>query len=154
VQRRGVSASAERRAGSAGSLKVYPRESSITRAIMQFLRSLPDCHAVKTWGGPISAGLPDILGCWRGRAFALEVKRPGGKLTPRQAAGLDTWRRAGAIAAVVRSVDDARAALGVPPAGDGAERPRASGGAYGAQPSPNQQGSGRGRRMGLGSTGG
>jgi VRR-NUC domain-containing protein len=47
------------------------------------------------------------------RFVALEVKTDIGRLKPEQAAFLEAVRRAGGIAACVRSVAEARAALGV-----------------------------------------
>lgn len=57
-----------------------------------------------------SADLVGILGP-QGRLFCLEVKAPRGRLQPHQAAWLDVVRRFGGFAAVVRSVDDALAAV-------------------------------------------
>ena len=54
------------------------------------------------------AGWPDIIGVFRGRALALEVKRPGGKATKLQLATLDKWKAAGALAGVVTSIEEAR----------------------------------------------
>ena len=52
-------------------------------------------------------GCPDILGQLPGgRLLALEVKRPSGRVRPEQEAFLDKVRTGGAVAAVVRSVDD------------------------------------------------
>lgn len=52
-------------------------------------------------------GCPDILGQLPGgRLLALEVKRPSGRVRPEQAAFLAKARDGGAVAAVVRSVDD------------------------------------------------
>src|SRR5262249_53998328 len=50
-------------------------------------------------------GLSDILGVLRpaGRLLAVEVKRPGQKPTPEQAAFLDLIRACGGLAIVVRS---------------------------------------------------
>lgn len=68
-------------------------------------------------GRPVHAGLPvgfsDLFGHRKGdaRAFYLEVKTPTGRATPQQLAFIQAMDRRGAIAAVVRSVDEARAAL-------------------------------------------
>ena len=68
-------------------------------------------------GRPVTTGLPsgfsDLFGNRAGdaRAFYLEVKRPTGCSTPKQLAFLAAMRARGAIAEVVRSVEDARAAL-------------------------------------------
>ena len=62
-------------------------------------------------------GLPpwfsDLAGHRAGdaRAFYLEVKQPGGRVTPQQILFLDAMKQRGAIAAVVRSVEDSLQAL-------------------------------------------
>lgn len=56
-----------------------------------------------------TAGVPDILGCYRGIFVAMEVKRPGGDSpTPLQQEQINSIRRDGrGIAIVVQSVDEA-----------------------------------------------
>lgn len=60
------------------------------------------------------AGVPDIVGCYQGRMFALEVKAPGGKhpVTPIQKYEMQKMANAGARVAVIESVEDALAVLG------------------------------------------
>jgi hypothetical protein len=50
--------------------------------ICKFLFRFPDIWFVRntTWGYGKS-GLPDIIGCYRTRLFAIEVKRPGAEPT-------------------------------------------------------------------------
>lgn len=68
-------------------------------------------------GRPVSTGLPagfsDLFGHRAGdaRAFYLEVKTPTGRATAQQLAFVAAMQKRGALAAVVRSVDEARAAL-------------------------------------------
>ena len=68
-------------------------------------------------GRPVHAGLPvgftDLFGHRAGdaRAFYLEVKTPTGRPTAQQLAFVAAMQKRGALAAVVRSVDEARAAL-------------------------------------------
>lgn len=85
-----------------------PLEKSITAGILRYLNSLPGCYACKVHGGPYMAGWPDIVGCYQGRALALEVKRPGNRATKLQLAVLRKWREAGAVAGVVTSVEDVK----------------------------------------------
>ena len=93
-------------------------ERSITDRILTDLRRRPNTWAVKIGAGPYQqAGLPDILACTGGLLVALEVKRPGRKATPLQAATLAAIRRAGGIVAVVTSVAEVVAIL------DGAAAP-------------------------------
>ncbi len=96
------------------------RESALVSAIVETLRATPGLVVRKrhgtAWG---FAGDPDLTGCYLGRHFELEVKTPAGVLTRLQEARLAEWARAGAITAVVRSVSDALAALGI---GEGSQR--------------------------------
>ena len=90
------------------------RESALVAAIVEALRAAPGLVIRKrhgtAWG---FAGDPDLTGCYLGRHFELEVKTPTGALTRLQEARLAEWSRAGAITAVVRSVDEALTALGI-----------------------------------------
>ena len=87
-------------------------ERAIVKAILAYLNSLPGCLARKRWGGGMGvAGDPAIDACLRGRSVQLEVKRPGEKPTPLQVKRREEWRQAGAIVAVVVSVDDAKSLL-------------------------------------------
>jgi Holliday junction resolvase len=59
-------------------------------------------------GGAFSEkGSSDILGIWRGRFLALEVKSRRGTLRPEQKLFIEEMQRLGAIAGVVRSLQDA-----------------------------------------------
>ncbi len=72
-------------------------------------------HFVKYWGGPMSkVGVADLVGCFRGKAVAIEIKRPGGKVTEAQEKFLRRWNEAGGIAFVARSVDEVIEQLGLP----------------------------------------
>lgn len=51
-------------------------------------------------------GVSDILGIWRGRFLAIEVKSPKGKLTEAQSAFLLDVQRHGGIAFCARSLND------------------------------------------------
>ena len=51
-------------------------------------------------------GVSDILGVYKGKAFALEVKSKKGKLSPDQVLFLQDWVANGGVGAVVRSVED------------------------------------------------
>ena len=58
------------------------------------------------------AGFPDILLCLGGRFIGVEVKLPGGKISPIQAITHDAIREAGGIAHVVHSLEECMAAFG------------------------------------------
>jgi hypothetical protein len=83
-------------------------EKHIVKDILDWLNSHPVCFAAKIHQNQFSKGLPDIIGTMTGRTLALEVKRPGRKATKLQAAVLRKFEDAGAITAVVTSVDDVR----------------------------------------------
>jgi len=88
-------------------------EAAIVKAILRYLNSLPCCLARKRWGGGMGvAGEPDIDACLRGLSLQLEVKRPGEKATPLQLKRLEQWRQAGALTAVVTSVEEVKTLLG------------------------------------------
>jgi hypothetical protein len=87
-------------------------ERAIVKAILAYLNGLPGCLARKRWGGGMGvAGDPDIDACVRGRSVQLEVKRSGERPTPLQLKRLDEWRQAGALVAVVSSVEDVKSLL-------------------------------------------
>lgn len=69
---------------------------------------------VKKAAGPHSpVGMSDLIGCYRGRALAWEVKMPRQSydVTEKQQHTLDEWEAAGACVGVVRSPEDAHALL-------------------------------------------
>lgn len=78
-------------------------EASIVTTILRHLKKVPEGFVWKTHGGPMRAGMPDILFVYGGRLYAFEVKRPGGKATARQLNTLEQLRKAGAVAEVVYS---------------------------------------------------
>ena len=60
-------------------------ERDIVAAILRQLKKTPLCFAWKTHGGMYgTAGIPDVIICYRGRFVAFEVKTPSGKLTKLQ----------------------------------------------------------------------
>jgi hypothetical protein len=89
-----------------------PLEKAIVVAVLRFLNRLPGCVARKRWGtGMGIAGDPDISGCIYGRHFEFEVKRPGEIPSPLQCKRMEEWRGAGAVVAVVTSVEETREVL-------------------------------------------
>jgi len=62
----------------------------------------------KHWQGPMSypKGISDILGVYKGRFLAIEVKRPGGRVSPEQRAFIERINDEGGIGFVAYSVDD------------------------------------------------
>jgi len=120
------------RIGSKEGFAVPKSEKQIVQDIVGFLNGLERCRAVKNHGSVYSvAGRPDIDACFRGRHLALEVKRPGARpalpkgeamridnalhrawiskgATRKQVHELERWRKAGALADVVTSVEEVR----------------------------------------------
>lgn len=90
------------------------KESTISTAVVKYLRGLANGHARKVHGDPYSAkGEPDVDAVVAGRAVKLEVKRPETRrnVSAHQRLALDRWAKAGAIVAVVTSVAEARAVM-------------------------------------------
>lgn len=86
-------------------------ESTITNNILKYLNyEVKDCVAEKVAGNAFQKDRPDINGCWKGRAFRIEVKSPdhGNKPTKGQLLNLKKWEKAGAISFVAYSVEDVR----------------------------------------------
>ena len=71
------------------------RESNLQSRIYEALNANPGCKAVITHG--LESGTPDILGCYRGRLFAIEVKTAGSPLTTIQRHRMRQWEKAGAF---------------------------------------------------------
>lgn len=91
-----------------------PLERAITDKITAWLRELgPRCWFIKVHGSSYQlTGVPDIIGVFGGRFFALEVKRPKhGRLTVLQAVVMRKIREAGGLVREVRSLEEAMAAL-------------------------------------------
>lgn len=82
------------------------KESVITAKILKYLNGLLGCYARKVPGGYFSSGWPDIVGCYAGRSFLIEVKRPGEKTTKLQDEELKRWGTAKARTLVAYSVED------------------------------------------------
>ena len=63
------------------------KESDIVRAILKYLKSVPGCFAWKEHGGMYgTAGIPDVICCYRGRFYGFEVKTETGEPTELQKA--------------------------------------------------------------------
>lgn len=83
------------------------RESSLRRQVVLRLRAHGWLAVVQHGGVYSQVGVADILGCAWGTFFALEIKTPEGELTPAQRQFLRRVRRAGGIAGVARTPDEA-----------------------------------------------
>ncbi len=103
-------------------------EDAIQRAVFQHLRARagPGVFAFHPANGgyrkPVEAaimkglgvvaGVPDVIVIHAGRCYALEIKAPGGRATPKQLAAIAALREAGAFTAVAEGLDRALAVLG------------------------------------------
>jgi hypothetical protein len=86
-------------------------EASLTAKIRGYLNELDDSFFYKAKGDPRQRkGLPDLIGCYRGRFVGLEVKLPRNSrgLTKYQEETLLKIKRAGGVAYVVRSLADVK----------------------------------------------
>ena len=73
-----------KRSGKVSRAKATARESSLVERITARLRRTPYTYVRNIHGGIYQAGLPDLVGCHRGRFFAIECKRNGQRPTPLQ----------------------------------------------------------------------
>lgn len=98
-----------------------PLEKQIQNDILEYLNSLPHCKAWQTQSGAIfdptrktfrkppkwaPVGVADIIGIWHGYFLAIEVKRPGGRLSSHQQQWLLDMAEKGALAMVAFSAGD------------------------------------------------
>ena len=84
-------------------------EKDIVKAILAYLKTVPHCFAWKEHGGMYgTAGIPDIIACIDGSFYAFEVKNETGKPTKLQKITLSRLNRCGAVATVVRSVEEVK----------------------------------------------
>ena len=83
-------------------------EKRIEHQIRQYLDSIGAWH-IKTHGNMFSrAGTPDIIAVVKGKFVAIEVKRPGGVVSPLQAANIELIKKAGGIAFVAYSLEETK----------------------------------------------
>ena len=85
------------------------KEKSIENKIKQYLKTVEDLYFFKEHGGLYgTAGVPDLICCYKGRFIALEVKAPDGKPTALQDATIRRITGAGGIARIVRSLEEVK----------------------------------------------
>jgi hypothetical protein len=88
------------------------REKDIVAAIMRYLKSVPNCFAFKEHGGMYgTAGLPDIICCYRGRFIGFEVKTSSGRLSKLQEITIAKIKDAMGEAFKVTSVEEVKGIL-------------------------------------------
>lgn len=81
------------------------RENSFQESVLRYLNSIPGCIAENVSGDASQSGRPDINGCYKGRAFKLELKQPDNKYgaSLKQNIELRRWRNAGCVVGVIYS---------------------------------------------------
>lgn len=83
-------------------------EKRIEKAIQRYLDSIGAYH-IKNHGSIYSrAGTPDITASINGRFVAIEVKQPGGRVTPLQAAHIELIKQSGGVAFVAYSLEETK----------------------------------------------
>jgi len=88
-------------------------EALLTKSIRQLLNSV-GIFAWKEWGGPMSTpGVPDIIGCFKGRLIGIEIKSEKGVVSESQKEFIENINRAGGLAFVARSLEDVIEGLGL-----------------------------------------
>ena len=84
-------------------------EKDIVESIRRYLKSVKDLFFWKEHGGIYgTAGIPDIIVCYKGRFIAFEVKQPGRKPTLLQQQVINEIIRCGGYAAKVDSVSQVK----------------------------------------------
>ena len=107
--------------------KAVPLEREIQRSIVAYLWAIgatvvrvnsgcvvfpaSEGQARRALHGNLTPGCSDLLCCLASRFIAIEVKRPGGRLTEKQANFLADVQRSGGLGIVVVSVADLEAKL-------------------------------------------
>jgi len=84
-----------------------PKEAVIQRQIIKHLRGM-GAWVFNVHGSPFQqVGVPDLLVGYQGRFYAMEVKRPGGILSPAQAKTIEQIQASGSVAGRVESIEEA-----------------------------------------------
>ena len=85
------------------------KEKDVVDSIKEYLQTIPNIFFWKEHGGQFgTAGIPDLIVCYKGRFISFEVKKPGGKPTLLQKLTLNKIERAKGIAKIVTSVEQVK----------------------------------------------
>jgi Holliday junction resolvase len=76
-------------------------EAKVKKKVVEALRSLGAYYFYPVTSGYGASGVPDIVGCYRGRFFGIECKANGNKPTVLQQMNLDRITSVGGIALVI-----------------------------------------------------
>lgn len=94
-------------------------EGRLVKRILDYLNSLPGVKAIKIHGGAFSeSGTPDIFAVRNGHAYLFEVKTSKGKASEIQLYRLVQWQDAGAVTALVRSIEEVERIINDPTVAD------------------------------------
>ncbi|OYQ68294.1 VRR-NUC domain-containing protein [Aerococcus sp. 1KP-2016] len=86
-------------------------EKRVETQIKRYLDNL-GAYWIKTLGGSVPAGTPDILACVNGYFVAIEVKKPsGGVVSELQKFQIKKIQNAGGVAFVAKSIDEVKSEL-------------------------------------------
>jgi len=85
------------------------KEQDIQKAITKYIEGLGGYVAKVVTAS--KAGVPDLVVCYQGRFYGLEVKTLTGRVAPIQTYNLKKIGEAGGVGVVVRSVADVREIL-------------------------------------------
>lgn len=82
-------------------------EKVIVENIKKYLSTIPKLFFWKEHGGQYgTAGIPDLIVCYKGKFIAFECKRPGGKPTLLQKITISKIKRASGIVRIVTSLEE------------------------------------------------
>ncbi len=85
------------------------KESDLIRKIVEYLKTVPNLFYWKEHGGMYgTAGIPDLIICYKGRFIAFECKVGKNKPTVLQEMTIKQIIKAGGYAMVVRTVEEVR----------------------------------------------
>ena len=88
------------------------KENDIVKAILKYLKTVPHCFAWKEHGGMYgTAGIPDLIVCYKGRFIGLECKVGKNTATVLQQQTIRQILKAGGYAVVVKSVGEVKAII-------------------------------------------
>lgn len=90
-------------------------EAKVKKKVVAALKELGAYYFYPVTGGYGSSGVPDIVGCYKGRFFGIECKAGSNKPTPLQQKNLDNIAAQGGIALVIneQNIDVIRRTIGV-----------------------------------------
>lgn len=89
-------------------------EVKVKKRVVAQLKELGAYYFYPVTGGYGGSGVPDIVGCYKGKFFAIECKAGKNKPTALQQKNIDSIIAKGGVALVVNeeNIDDVRHALG------------------------------------------